>query len=281
MRRNNRRFWSRQSEVSKMLYISGGVLILAILAFIITFVVYGNILRNDDELSKINSKSITDLGMVSNFQTEEASSGIGKTINEVQEETNSNTQNEEDTTKIAINTSNMEKESINTENETQNTNASEETNANISVNNEAKETSKKEEKEPSFEMPVQGEIIKGFAKDTLLYSETLKEWITHTGIDIKAEKTTVVKAAEDGTVKSIKNDPRYGITVVIEHAKDFETIYSNLYTAEFVKEGEKVSKGQTIGTVGNTATFEIADESHLHFEILKNGENVDPGLYIK
>ena len=46
-------------------------------------------------------------------------------------------------------------------------------------------------------------------------------------------------------------------------------------------EGEKVSTGQTIGTVGNTATFEIADESHLHFEILKDNIQVDPTIYIK
>ena len=91
----------------------------------------------------------------------------------------------------------------------------------------------------------------------------------------------VVKSAEEGTVKSIKNDPRYGITVVIEHEKGYTTVYSNLLTAEFVKEGEKLTKGQTIGTVGNTATFEIADEPHLHFEMLKDGEYVDPNLYLK
>ena len=68
-----------------------------------------------------------------------------------------------------------------------------------------------------FSMPVEGEIIKEFAKDKLVYSDTLNEWITHTGIDIKAEKTSVVKAAEDGIVKFIKNDPRYGLTVIIEH----------------------------------------------------------------
>ena len=67
-------------------------------------------------------------------------------------------------------------------------------------------------------------------------------------------------------MKSIKNDPRYGLTVVIEHTNGFQTIYSNLLTAEFVEEGEEVKQGDTIATVGNTATFEIADESHLHFE---------------
>ncbi len=82
-------------------------------------------------------------------------------------------------------------------------------------------------------------------------------------------------------VKSIKNDPRYGLTVVIEHTNGFESVYSNLLTAEFVVEGEKVKEGQTIGTVGNTATFEISDEAHLHFEIKKAGEYLDPELYIK
>ena len=98
---------------------------------------------------------------------------------------------------------------------------------------------------------------------------------------MKADKTTVVKAAEAGTVKSIKSDPRYGLTIVIEHDEHFQTVYSNLLTSEFVVEGEKVEKGQSIGTVGNTAVFEIADEPHLHFEILKDSVPVDPSIYIK
>ena len=90
-----------------------------------------------------------------------------------------------------------------------------------------------------------------------------------------------MKSAETGTIKSIKNDPRYGLTIVIDHANGFQTIYSNLLTSEFVVEGEKVEKGQSIGTVGNTAVFEIVDEPHLHFEILKNGIQEDPSIYIK
>ena len=52
--------------------------------------------------------------------------------------------------------------------------------------------------------------------------------------------------------------------------KYIKSIYSNLLTSEFVKEGEEVEKGQTIGTVGESSMYEIVDESHLHFEILKN-----------
>ncbi|MBP3503266.1 MAG: peptidoglycan DD-metalloendopeptidase family protein [Clostridia bacterium] len=154
----------------------------------------------------------------------------------------------------------------------------------ITENKTANKTTKNEEKQnvnPIFCYPVEGEVIMEYAKDKLVYSNTLGEWITHLGIDIKANKTTVVKASADGTVKSIKTDPRYGLTVVIVHTNGFSTVYSNLLTAEFVKEGEKVRSGQTIGTIGNTASFEILDESHLHFEILKDNEQIDPNMYLK
>lgn len=133
----------------------------------------------------------------------------------------------------------------------------------------------------TFVKPTEGEIICEYAKDNLIYSETLKEWITHTAIDIKADKTSVVKSSADGVVKTIVNDPRYGLTVIIEHEDGYETVYSNLLTAEFVVEGEEVTQGQTIGTVGNTAVFESNMESHLHFELLKDGEYLDPAIYLK
>ena len=48
-----------------------------------------------------------------------------------------------------------------------------------------------------------------------------------------------------------------------------------------ISENEKVEKGQSIGTVGNTASFESEMEGHLHFELLKDGEYMDPAIYIK
>lgn len=161
---------------------------------------------------------------------------------------------------------------------------------NSSKTNEVKkETTKKEtttkpvneKKEVSFIRPIDGEISKQYAKDNLLYSQTLEEWTTHLGIDIKADKTTVVKASADGKVKSIKNDPRYGLSVIVEHENGYETLYSNLLTSEFVEVGETIKQGQSIGTVGNTAPFEILDDAHLHFEISKNGEVLDPNQFIK
>ena len=173
--------------------------------------------------------------------------------------------------------------SKNTETKTNNVLTTNKINTNTTTETNSKAEGKVEEKnvELNFAKPVDGEIVRDFAVDSLVYSDTLQEWTTHTGIDIKADKTTVVKSAEAGIVKTIKNDPRYGLTVIVEHENGFQTVYSNLLTSEFVVEGEKVEKGQSLGTVGNTAAFEIADEPHLHFEILKDSVQVDPNIYLK
>ena len=276
--RNNRRnkVFNEETETKKLIYISIAVVIIAVLTFTITYVVYSNVVSNKSNDADLALK-LTELSSNNNEKTSEASSSMGKNVNEVKE-----TQSTEDTTKIAINTSNIENKKENeTLGQATSKNSTNEVDGNNNSTNEATATKTETKPDPTFMKPVEGEILREFAKENLVYSETLKEWVTHNGIDIKAEKTTIVKAATEGTVKSIKNDPRYGITVVIEHVNGYVSIYSNLLTAEFVKEGEYVKQGETIGTVGNTATFEIADESHLHFELLKDNEYLNPSEYIK
>lgn len=272
MRREKRRGAGNMGvDFKKVLYISGSILAVAIIGFVVTFLVYGNKLEEETKLSKFNTSIIDNY--VEN--TEQASSQLGKTVNELENESQNQITNEveqSNTTKYAVNTSKVESK-VESKNKTK-----EENTNSTKVHTEVKS---KEVKAPEFIMPVKGENMKEYAKDKLVYSNTLGEWVTHNGIDIKAEKTTVVKASAEGTVKSIKNDPRYGLTVVIEHTNGFTSVYANLLTAEFVVAGEKVEQDQTIGTVGNTATFEISDEPHLHFEILKDGEYLDPELYIK
>ena len=246
---------------------------ICIISLITIGMLYYNFSKPDNskiDTSKLSQVNNTTENTLTDNNLEQASVNIGKTVEESEMEIEK--ENETKTEKIAINTSIMQNDKLE---ETEN---KEKTQVN-EVEVEAQIVEEKEEL--VFAMPVDGEIIKEFANDTLLYSATLNEWTTHSGIDIKAEKTTVVKSSEKGTVKYIKNDPRYGLTVVIEHTDGYTTVYSNLLTSEFVVEGEQVEKGQTIGTVGNTAVFEIADESHLHFEILKDNIQVDPNMYIK
>ena len=286
MSRERRGLGKSNLDFKRILYIAGGILSISIITFISIFILNGVGGEEQQQIAKFNTSIVneyqTNMLNDTDFDntTEEASSQMGKTVNEVEESEASSREDEntviqeetEGTTKYAVNTSNMEENTV----KESNASAKQEETA-----VEEKVEEKEEVKDPEFKRPVEGDIIREYAKENLVYSATLDEWITHNGIDLAAEKTSVVRASADGTVKSIKNDPRYGLTVVIEHTNGFQTIYSNLLTAEFVEEGEEVKQGDTIATVGNTATFEIADESHLHFEILKNNESLDPELYLK
>jgi len=309
MRRNSRGIYDDGDSYKTVLWIAGGILLIAIISFFVVYGIYNDKVEAtklgsvNEETSKINmSNSSTNSTVVS--------SSIGKNVNEMKNSVSENvisntiTNNTSNTVANSKDAENNKKSSNTTETkknvsnkvndtstaggtngtltaqEANSTSNTTETSANKNTEAE-KENSVAEEKEPVFQNPIEnGEIMKEFANENLVYSETLEEWITHLGIDIKAPKTTVVKAAEEGTVESIKNDPRYGLTIIVKHAKDYKTVYSNLLTTEFVAVGDKVQKGQSLGTVGNSAAFEIADEPHLHFEIIKNSEKVNPTLYI-
>lgn len=129
-------------------------------------------------------------------------------------------------------------------------------------------------------MPLDGKVQLKYAMDSLVYSKTLDQYMTHPGVDISAKMSTKVAAVADGTVTKVYKDDRYGMTVQITHKDGCISTYSNLSAQGIAEVGDEVTQGQTIGCVGDTAMFESLDESHLHFEMSKNGEPVDPGDYI-
>ncbi|MCF6465059.1 hypothetical protein C3E90_04010 [Clostridium sp. Cult2] len=164
----------------------------------------------------------------------------------------------------------------------------------IKENEEAKETmaeAEKEEMEEDLEFvekelppnsmenmiaPVEGVLGTGYTKDNLIYSETLEEWTGHKGIDILAEEDSQVVAALSGIVQEVYNDELWGIVIILDHGNGLMTKYANLSTADMVKEGIKVNKGDLIGKVGRTAPIEMMMEPHIHFEVIKDGISVDP-----
>ena len=254
----------REANIKKMLFITCSIFSVLLIAFIITSFMYNK--QEETQLSKF------DANVVKEYNSEKVSE------NAEQEMIKEEPIKEEEQKKVAVNTSEIE-EKVQEERK-------EEAKQQAEVNKpeETVETNTKPEESqattPKFIKPVEGEIIQEFAKSNLVYSSTLGEWITHYGIDIKADKTTVVKASSKGIVKYIKNDPRYGLTIVIEHTGGYKTVYANLLSTEFVVVGEEVIEGQTIGTVGTTSTFEVLDDPHLHFEILKDDEYLDPQLML-
>jgi murein DD-endopeptidase MepM/ murein hydrolase activator NlpD len=86
----------------------------------------------------------------------------------------------------------------------------------------------------------------------------------------------VVKAVADGYVKEIKEDPCYGITIILDHENGYKSVYSNLASKSMVSINQKVKAGDAISSVGNTAVFECMDPPHLHYEIYKDDKLIDP-----
>ena len=258
-------------------YVVIGVIIVAII--IISLLLYSQKVNKEVKDETMSLDQMTDIigdTSTTEEETESASMEIGKTVEESEKEGEKSEKEKENTQMNSISNN-----TTNTLNDVMPSSSNDSSIDNAQSETDEQQAETKNVKELTFQRPVEGEIVREFAQENLVYSATLEEWVTHNGIDIKADKTTVVKSAEAGVVKSIKNDPRYGLTVVIEHDDVYQTVYSNLLTSEFVVEGETVEKGQSIGTVGNCAVFEIADEPHLHFEILKDSVQVDPSIYLE
>lgn len=95
----------------------------------------------------------------------------------------------------------------------------------------------------------------------------------HSGVDFSASIGTPVLAAAPGTVsKVVEGDVGYGNFIEITHPKGIVTKYAHLNEI-LVQPNQKLNKGDLIGTVGNTGR---SSGPHLHFEILANGEPIDP-----
>ena len=99
----------------------------------------------------------------------------------------------------------------------------------------------------------------------------------HHGIDLVANFGEPVLAAAPGTVAAIGRDPWLGLWVAIDHPGEFQTRYAHLQEV-LVETGTFVERGVTIGAVGSTG---LSTGSHLHFEIRKHGESVDPVRYLE
>jgi murein DD-endopeptidase MepM/ murein hydrolase activator NlpD len=108
-----------------------------------------------------------------------------------------------------------------------------------------------------FAMPVDGKIIRSFAKGK------------NDGIDIAASAGTAVRAAADGTVAAITKDTDQVPILVIRHADNLLTVYAGIDGVKVVK-GAKVTRGQQI------AVIRAANPSFLHFEVRKGVDAVDP-----
>ncbi|MBR6742836.1 MAG: M23 family metallopeptidase [Clostridia bacterium] len=129
-------------------------------------------------------------------------------------------------------------------------------------------------------LPIEnGNIISGFSyRDNPLYpyAESAR-YEFHGGIDIPAVSGTPVLAFADGTVTESGESYTYGIYMIVEHSGRYSSLYAHLSKA-LRGTGAEVKRGEQIGESGASGRVTGA---HLHFELRKDGEPVDPEDYIK
>ena len=118
----------------------------------------------------------------------------------------------------------------------------------------------------SFIKPVRGGITSS------CFGDSIDRNSVHKGHDWAVPTGTRVKASEKGTVELAYYSESYGYNVLIRHSDTIETRYAHM-SKLYVKQGDKVKKGETLGLSGSTGD---STGPHLHFEVIQNGIKINP-----
>ncbi|MBE6776263.1 MAG: M23 family metallopeptidase [Ruminococcaceae bacterium] len=125
----------------------------------------------------------------------------------------------------------------------------------------------------SYILPCEDEILKDYSS-TPVYDETMDDWRVHRAIDFTCERGTPVYSVGNGIVTKVYADTSYGYCIEIDFG-DFIGRYCGLEQGTTVKLDTVMKKGDTVGKTGELPC-ESGQEPHFHFEVLKDGKNVDP-----
>ena len=131
-----------------------------------------------------------------------------------------------------------------------------------------------------FVMPIANATIEmGFDAEEPQYFKDLNCWQIHKGLDLLATVGEDVLACYDGTVTKITSNYLDGTIIEVTHKDGLCSVYKGLSSETKVNVNDSVTVGQAIGTVGTANESETG--SHVHFELIKDGENIDPLNYIE
>ena len=128
--------------------------------------------------------------------------------------------------------------------------------------------------QPAAAPSMPGRVLNAFSGDELVYNKTLGDWRTHNGIDYAAREGEAVPSPVDGSVVLAGADGSWGPVVAVKDSAGRVWRLCGVASPK-VKEGDTVSAGQVLGTVGSVSC-ECAEESHLHLEVKQGDSYLDP-----
>ena len=127
--------------------------------------------------------------------------------------------------------------------------------------------------------PIAGNIVMNYSMDSTILHKTLGTYKTNPAINISAEVGTNVGAAASGIVQSIYDSEETGTTMVIAVGSGYVTTYGLLDNLA-VEEGDSVTAGQVIGTVGAPTAYYVEEGPNVYFAVSKDGTPIDPTEYL-
>lgn len=127
--------------------------------------------------------------------------------------------------------------------------------------------------------PVDGNVILPYSMDQTVYFSTLDQYKYNPAVIISGEVGEKVLAAEDGEVTSIETNAQTGTTVTVNLGDGYEAVYGQLGEVS-VKQGQRIEDGDLIGYLGEPTKYYSVEGPNLYFELLKDGEPVNPLQYL-
>lgn len=134
--------------------------------------------------------------------------------------------------------------------------------------------------EKTIDWPMNGKVILPYSMETTVYFKTLDQYKCNPGMLIQAGVGSSVQNAYLGQVTDVTSDNTYGNLVTLYIGNGYSLVYGQLDTI-YVKEGDFVKAGQSLGTVGKPTDSFTEEGCHLFFQMLKEEEPVDPAIFIE
>ncbi len=126
-----------------------------------------------------------------------------------------------------------------------------------------------------LQWPIQGNILIPYSPDHGVYYTTLDQFATSDAVVIASAIGAEVLAAAKGVVVSIEENVRTGMTVTMALGNNTQLVYGQLDTGS-LKVGDVLEEGECIGTVAAPTRYYVMEGANLYFQVLENGQSIDP-----
>ena len=128
--------------------------------------------------------------------------------------------------------------------------------------------------------PVMGDVLLKYSMDRAVYFKTLAQYKINPAVIIAAKENTEVLSAAKCVVTDISENEETGVTLTATLGNGYEVVYGQLKGVE-AKVGDTIEKGSVLGKIAKPTKYYVAEGENLYFEVLQDGEPIDPLLLLE